>query len=426
MLALQFLVCTALFLGVAADFTHVAGYHPTGDVTAHSMIDLDIQQLQNHVDSSNFTGAYKWYSEGGNSLKTSGATRTVQGFSTSSDKLQDEPWYQVFRDYYNDDEYADTYTRSACLGTGDFSESTSPSISDTARAEGCEKGAQYLVVWYYVVHEMEEGIEDCKANINGIHWDEAVAFYTGSIPGEDGFERGVLNYGLAEKRADNFGTATAADDDVGYDSLVNQKVFSLFENGRDFYIARDCTNMEATKDKIVHQMMIPLIQGTLRYLYFADTTETEKARAELSAFSSAMLPIVDFYSPAAAQSLADNSAITSTNIVPNGYASVKANIETTYADMGLTCAEVGGLVSNTYQSGYYPGMEPCVDASTSSSGSSEAMPAYGIALLVIFLVIAVGAAIFGAYHYSKSRQYSHMLSERENMMNVNSGSSGKF
>eukprot|EP00596_Hydrurales_sp_CCMP1899_P007816 CAMPEP_0119036064 /NCGR_PEP_ID=MMETSP1177-20130426/3517_1 /TAXON_ID=2985 /ORGANISM="Ochromonas sp, Strain CCMP1899" /LENGTH=55 /DNA_ID=CAMNT_0006995313 /DNA_START=18 /DNA_END=181 /DNA_ORIENTATION=+ len=52
----------------------------------------------------------------------------------------------------------------------------------------------------YVIHQMEAAIVDCKAGTVGTHWDEAVAFYSGSLT-LNVKDIGVFQYGLAEKRA---------------------------------------------------------------------------------------------------------------------------------------------------------------------------------------------------------------------------------
>merc|ERR1719335_1201774 len=78
-----------------------------------------------------------------------------------------------------------------------------------------KKGAA-LAVWMYVLHEFEDAIKDCTtgditANDDEVHaWDEGWAFYAGSLTGENhpAADKGQLLYGLAQSRADNFGTTT--------------------------------------------------------------------------------------------------------------------------------------------------------------------------------------------------------------------------
>lgn len=400
------------FYSVHGDGSNIVGYVAHNDVSQHLSIDLDLQNMQRALNSFNFTEAYRWYSLGGSSHKTNGGIRTVRGFSTNAyTNLADEKWYKRFAKYWSDKAYANTFTSSACLGTSDFVESTSPIISDDTRKQCCIKGAQYQNVWLYVIHEMEEAVADCQNGIIGTHWDEAVAFYTGSIPTEDNSQIGYLLYGLAEKRCKEFGTCISTDD--AYSSEVNQKVFDLFEQGRDYQYdttsSEACSNMEATKEALVVQLIIPLIQGTLKYIYFADMVETESTRSELWAFASALLPIIDSQSESASKTLKDNALITNTDIVPDGYSEVKKQLESVYAGLGVSCAQVGGLQSSTSSTGYYSGMEPCIDNDSANNNDDKsenedndnAFKKWGMALMISLIVTFAFFIIILIYYYRK-------------------------
>jgi hypothetical protein len=177
------------------------------------------------------------------------------------------------------------------------------------------KGAQYQNMPMYVIHEMEAAIVDCKAKKVGTHWDEAVAFYTGSTT-LSGTDIGVFQYGLAEKRCSEFNTC-------GSDSsAVNEKVLGLFALGRDMVPSFQCSAMESVKESLVKQSTIPLVQGVIKYLYLADTRNTEKEKAELWSFAAAILPFVNHYSPSAAATLRTNAYILNPNVVPSGFISV--------------------------------------------------------------------------------------------------------
>merc|ERR1719450_2111500 len=95
-----------------------------------------------------------------------------------------------------------------------------------ARVEIAKKTSAYMNVWMYVIREMEDAIMDCQqgcidCNDDPVHaWDEAVAFYTGSLEGAPGNQRprlrrrldrvpgvagaGKMLYALADKRCRNF------------------------------------------------------------------------------------------------------------------------------------------------------------------------------------------------------------------------------
>lgn len=68
--------CALLLLAVAsattvvfADFDLIAGYEPVSDVVPHSLLDLDMAEMEEGVDElsdAGFAAAYSAYSVGGN------------------------------------------------------------------------------------------------------------------------------------------------------------------------------------------------------------------------------------------------------------------------------------------------------------------------------------------------------------------------
>lgn len=259
---------------VRGDAPVIAGYLPLSDVTSYALIDLDVNAMTN-----NFTTAYQSYSVGGNSIKSDGSIRTIKGFSTVVANLKG-PWYDVYKTYWSDPMYADTFTTSACLGTGDFAPSTTPPIGIGARTEGCKKGAVAMNIWMYVIREMEIGIDDCNAKNIGTpsNWDEAVAFYAGSLTGPRAASIGVSVHSFAEKRCLEFGTcdgSIAEGGGVDYDASVSKKIFDLFELGQSYQISNRCGDLSLVKENIVKLMVIPLLQGVIKYLYLVKSVGTE-------------------------------------------------------------------------------------------------------------------------------------------------------
>merc|ERR1719482_1081797 len=246
----------------------------------------------------------------GNSIKGSGSIRTLQGFATSgAAKMSTEKWWNVYSNYWGDDNYADTYALAALDGTGVMA-----GKSDVMRGELVKKGIAYQAVWMYVLHEYEDAIFDClSGNIfdneasnaagDSPHaWDEGWAFYAGSLEGVDGAGSGVMMHTLAEKRCADFGTCASGRSGA---AGVNTKALQLAELGRDKILIRDCSTVQNEYDKIVDQMTIPLIQGMLKYAYKADPLVTDqscatagddcdKAWAEGWAFAAAVLPRLNY------------------------------------------------------------------------------------------------------------------------------------
>merc|ERR1719187_598941 len=115
-----------------------------------------------------------------------------------------------------------------------------------------------------------------------------------------------MMFTLAEKRCKNFGTCTADYDQnpiAGY-SAVNDAIFQDFERMKAYLqpgslsATFNCQNAYTGKDAIVKKMLVPLIQGSLRYLYETDSRiepngASEKELGELWAFVTAILPMID-------------------------------------------------------------------------------------------------------------------------------------
>eukprot|EP00986_Skeletonema_menzelii_P017878 scaffold22567_cov150-Skeletonema_menzelii.AAC.1 len=103
-----------------------------------------------------------------------------------------------------------------------------------------------------------------------------------------------------------------------------------------------------------------MIQGSLRYAYKVDKLQGgEKEKAEGAAFAAAVLPRVHAANNEAAAKIYSNLRVGASN---TNFQEVKAAFESVYPKLGLTCADIGGLW-NEAGKGYYPGMEPCTDAS---------------------------------------------------------------
>ena len=194
------------------------------------------------------------------------------------------------------------------------------------RKEVIQKGMMYLNIFPYVIWEMQDAINDCKAGdltanaesgegSASVHaWDEAVAFYTGSLElttkgGLTGYKEdgvtGYLQYYLADKRCENFGTCTASydtnPDDFTGESKVNEEIITLFQRGEaeitaavDSTSSTKCDVPAKTMEEVATKMLVPFIQGTIRYLHKTSTLSGRSAKqaGELFAFASTVLPFI--------------------------------------------------------------------------------------------------------------------------------------
>jgi len=300
----------------------------------------------------------------GTPTKVENKYRTLAGFSTAAKKKMSGwktyPVYAAYYSQYADGDYANQRVLAALDKTGICS-----ACDDAARVQIAKKTSAYMNVWMYVIHEFEDAIADCKSgcidcNDDPVHaWDEGVAFYTGTLEGTDGSGSGKLLHTLADKRCGNFGTCSAGDKK----SDVNAKLFPLFTKGKIALQQSKCDEVRPLLDTIVSHMSIPLVQGTLRYAYkVAKLQGGSKEFAEGAAFSAAILPRVHACSADAAKTIAANlnMEIAVADRMKDGMAAVKTAIESVYKCLGITCADVGGLISTGTE--YYEGAEPCTDA----------------------------------------------------------------
>jgi len=378
------LLCAQVAFGQDETSIDIAGYAPGSDVYAHSLIDLDQDILAAGNDGTNFTNMINAYTVGGNSVKGSGAIRTLQGFSTGlyakacPDTVCIEPWFQNQYDYFQDSEYGNTIIMAALDGTGDYE-----ALETSFRKEVATKGSAYLVAGMYASHELEDAVADCNAgtiesNDDGVHaWDEGVAFYAGSLEGKTagGDSAGELSYRLAEKRCANYATCSGSDMVTGI-SNVNTAIFEQFDIGRDALAIGECDAGAAAMVAIQAQMLVPLIQGLFRYAFKADpaadslngiadkdASTVAKEQGEGFIFSQAVIGHINTCDPAVAATLASNLDVSVTGAyMPDGYASVVAEVQTTFPCLGIYCADIGGLVSSSDDGiVYYEGLGVCTD-----------------------------------------------------------------
>ena len=139
--------------------------------------------------------------------------------------------------------------------------------------------------------------------------------------------------------------------------MVNSELFKpggLFATGRDWLQLGRCSSVRPLVNQIVSLMTVPLVQGALRYAYknsqAADMASPKNA-AEGATFSAAVLPLVHNCNAASATVVSDNLKF---GLFPTGgtavtarysnFAAVKAAFEDVYACLGITCAQVGGLI----------------------------------------------------------------------------------
>jgi hypothetical protein len=310
------------------------------------------------------------------------------------------------------------------------------------RKEVIQKGISYLNAFPYVIWEMQDAVNDCrdgdlaKNDASGMNfgnsvyaWDEAVAFYTGSIEGAStggiGDLSGKMQYYLGNKRCENFGTCTADTDGNDWEgrSKVNKEIFDLFKEGQEQLkqaaalvnagssTGTACDVVQPTLEKISTKMLVPFIQGTMRYLYKTKTSVSAKEAGELFAFASAALPFIDAVDPAAADMLFHRAWGLDFTDTTYSYDQIKTAIEGTYSKLGMgagigtiSCADIGHLGSSTTTLA-----AGCTDPTSSSSKNNDTTLGLGIGIPLG--AIAITAMVFVVLLWRKSSANSKRVEE---------------
>jgi hypothetical protein len=155
----------------------------------------------------------------------------------------------------------------------------------------------------------DEESTDC--NTEAIHsWDLAVAWYSGSLEGEDflGSKSGRFLHSLAEERCESFNTCNGLQ---GLSS-VNDEIFQRLHAGQHKIGLGKCTEVKKIQQRISRLMMVPLIQEVLWHAHITDTkpevilnqtNAPEKISAGAAVSAAAILPMINYCSPVAADTI---------------------------------------------------------------------------------------------------------------------------
>jgi hypothetical protein len=296
-------------------------------------------------------------------------------------------------------DYADQWVKAAFEGTrtsftygnADFAQ-----YGMEGREQIIKKGTAYMNVWMYTIREFEDALDDCKrgcinCNDDPVHaWDEGVCFYTGSIEGQDGTASGYLLHELADKRSLDFKTGGPDGTDMDGQSKLNYDLMDLFALGNYQLQSGNCPSARKTKERIAQLMYVPMIQGSLRYAYKVEKLQGgEKEKAEGAAFAAAVLPRIHAANSDAAATIYNNLRVGASS---TSFQQVKSAFESVYPQLGINCADIGGLW-NEAEKKYYPGMEPCVDASNTevvTQTNSTLAIALGSTFGALFAIALVG------------------------------------
>lgn len=324
--------------------------------------------------------------------------------------------FEKFFYYYDVPDYGDRWVMAAfdtsqthfARGNADFS-----TYGGAGHKQAIVFGSAFLNVWMYVIHKMEEALSICKSEqgdrLNS--WDQAVAFYTGSMEGENGTRTGQMIHALADILCADFKTCGESGNEISGHASATITIFDQFDFGKVSLEVSDCTTAENTKVAIEDKMVVPLVQATLRHAYRRELLEdTEQRQAEGATLAAAVLPLVHYCSADDAEIIYRYMKVGSA--VPS-FLSVKAAFERNYQCMGISCADVGGFYDSA-NNAYFQFAEPCVSAPQQSNAA-------GIALGVFFGFVVLIIAFLGVRYRRKLKQRQQEPTELLESVNLHPG-----
>lgn len=341
--------------------------------------------------------------------------------------------FDKFYKYYGAADYGDQWIMAAFDGTNTSFKNGNNDFSAVAseyRAEAVEKGTVLMNVWMFVIRSMEDAVDKCLKGDKGgdAHaWDEAVAFFTGSLEGSGGTGGGKLVYSLINNRCVDFKTCgTDGNESTGH-AFLNHLLRKEFKKGQEHLKTGKCEEARKDKERIESLLAVPLVQGALRSAYILGTSKNvdHKSKVAGATFAAAILPIVHHCKPSAAEAIYNALHIGASSTV---FSTVKTAFEENYACMGITCDVVGGYYDDA-NSVYYEGAGPCTHTATTptmnsgsqsvsndtSSSSESGANAVGIAFGVTIAVIVV---ILGAMFYAHKHRKTVEIPPKVNPMFV--------
>eukprot|EP00980_Cylindrotheca_fusiformis_P003788 scaffold834_cov123-Cylindrotheca_fusiformis.AAC.35 len=322
--------------------------------------------------------------------------RSVSDFSTTARSRMWECSHCPFEDferffkYYGEFNYADRIITHAFRGEKTTLKNGNMDFgyySDYGLSEFIHKAMAYISVFMYTIRQMEQAIADCDKGefLEGIHfWDEAVALYAGSLSQVEG-SNGDLMFHQAELRCKEFVTCGENSDSREGLSYVNSQVFMNFQQGQASILHDKCHFATKNKERIVTLMIIPLIQGALRYAHIVAHEDSffEKHGAEGTLFALSVLPFVHDCSPEDAEIIYEN--LKSKDTADVDFTAVKKAFENTYQCLNIQCSDVGGIWDSA-TGDYKADAFPCV---SEEDNSLVILIGSGCGALIVFSVIGL-------------------------------------
>uniref|UniRef100_A0A6U9WM99 Alginate lyase domain-containing protein n=2 Tax=Pseudo-nitzschia australis TaxID=44445 RepID=A0A6U9WM99_9STRA len=361
------ILAVSSFTGAQAG-QRIAGYYAetdVSDVIEKDLIQKEFETLMGEEDCDSLENGKEFY--------TNGDGKFLADLPTYTDKVS--PHVATAQSYFQDQYFWDTWVTAAlnkedtAFERGNAKFTAFPNnIDDDGGCVGFEEGAKkfsnyvagMVEIFQFTQAAIDLAAKGCSAQTDGCKdaismWDNAVAYFVGSLEGEDGNQGtaedgsyGKSVYTLADKRCDDYakcgvdGKSTMKD----VPSKANLVLINLFAQGAQAIWSGDAMEAKKIATKIDQKMSVPFIQGTLRYTYRLGNGSTkDKEVAEGYTFAMGVLPKLWKCSAAAAELVESELGIGQGTAGTKNvdFKAVEAAFQCNYNCMGVLCSEVGSL-----------------------------------------------------------------------------------
>jgi len=362
------------------------GYKSKNNVTAQARIDFDVGEIADLFDletDDDWLLAKDIY-ENGKNVEEDNVKLSIQSLSRSLVNLEVDNIPKLLKKY---EAYFGTYTYGDEIVSAGFSKGAtdmergnidlSSFKSDEenvdfgfmGREEVSKKAMQYLItpMHMHVKLTQASNLVEFDQDAAQLAWDTAVAYFTGTTFKD-------LVFTLALKRCGEFGTCGTSD--TPKCAPANDEIFLQLKNGQKYIGKEKKKKVDEAIDKIIDEMLAPLMQGTLRYAYkigkglytptdgMIPNQMGQKERAEGYMFVVGALPFVHECSPSVAAQLYDLMSIPQEIFkIGEGVSNLMEDVQKNFAYVssctGVTCADIGNMLDPSSTEDPVPVVSTC-------------------------------------------------------------------
>ncbi|KAH9249072.1 hypothetical protein BASA81_013284 [Batrachochytrium salamandrivorans] len=339
----RLVIVLCFLLGSAHAQYILAGIPLYNNVTDEARLDLDVQGVLAALRATpvNFAEARDIFTNGRYALP-----QTLSQPPASSFAL-----YNQYSTYFGRADYAAAYVLSALDKTGEMQ-----GLGDEMRVAAVATGLSTLITNMKAVESLELALTACRGgelvvNSTGVRQvDLAWGYYAGSLEGQSimGNAAGVLGFRSAATQCSALATCTVAGVSPVNSNVAVAMSRATLQAQRE---AAPCVNTRAAVDQVIVQLRVPAVQALVKLIYDIPTQSGEALRASHAqawTLVKSLAPVLATCDARVLNTLTSKLDIT----LAAPMVSITADnlvwlLQSAYACLGVTCAEVGAPVGKT-------------------------------------------------------------------------------